>query len=399
MICHWGLYSVLGRGEWAMNRERIPIPEYEKLVEQFTAEKFDADELAGLACELGAKYLIFTTKHHDGFCLFDSQLTDYTSARRGPKRDFVREVVDACRRADLHPAFYYSLNDWHHQPDAADALEDPAAHEAFLSYVHGQIRELMTNYGRIDIMWYDGWWPFDAEGWRSEEMNAMVRSLQPQILFNNRNCLPGDFVTPEQHVTPAKGRLWEANLTLNDNWAFVETDTNWKSPKQLLDYLLIAAQYQGNLGINVGPRGDGSIPEVYHQTFSALGDLLRANADAFFNTDRHDMDWLHEGQFTQKGHAAYLHVQRWVGETITICGLDCQAQSARLLASGTPVSFTQVEDKLVLTGLPATAPDSLDTVLAIEMDRQPRRYLTGGMRIPRVPHCQYDPVESMCALP
>ncbi|HEY3415262.1 MAG TPA: alpha-L-fucosidase [Armatimonadota bacterium] len=400
MFVHWGLYSILGRGEWTMNRERIPIPEYEKLVDQFTAEKFDADALAGLACEMGAKYMIFTTKHHEGFCLFDSQLTDYTSVKRGPKRDFVREVVDACRRAGLGIALYFSLNDWHHQPDATDGLENPKAYENFISYVHGQIRELLTNYGKIDTMWYDGWWPFDAKGWKAEEMNAMARALQPHILFNNRNALPGDFATPEQHVTPTPGRLWEACLTLNDNWGFAYNDENWKSPQQLLDYVLTAAQFQGNLVMNVGPRADGSIPEIYHQTFSAIGDVVRANPAAFLNTDYHDMDWACIGKFTQKGNTAFLHVLRWPGETLTIAGLECQAKSARMLASGAPVNFSQVADKLVLSGLPATAPNPLDTVIAIEMDRKPRRYLTGGMRVPNVPHCQYDPVDpNMLALP
>ncbi|MHB9024431.1 MAG: alpha-L-fucosidase [Armatimonadota bacterium] len=400
MFVHWGLYSLLGRGEWTMNRERIPIPEYEKLVDQFTADKFDADALAGLACELGAKYMIFTTKHHEGFCLFDSQLTDYTSVKRGPKRDFVQEVVDACRRAGLRIALYFSLNDWHHQPDATDALENPEAYEKFIAYVHGQVRELMTNYGKIDTMWYDGWWPFDARGWKAEEMNAMVRALQPHILFNNRNALPGDFATPEQHVTPTPGRLWEACMTLNDNWAYANNDENWKSPRQVLDYVLTAAQFQGNLVINVGPRADGSIPDIYHQTFSAIGDVVRANTEAYINTDYHDMDWACIGKFTQKGNTAFLHVLRWPGDTITIAGLECRAKSARILASGAPVSFSQVEDKLVLSGLPATAPNSLDTVIAIEMDRTPRRYLTGGMRVPNVPHCQYDPVDpNMLALP
>ncbi|MHB9134059.1 MAG: alpha-L-fucosidase [Armatimonadota bacterium] len=393
MFVHWGLYSLLGRSEWVMNRERIPIAEYEQLADQFTAERFDADELAGLAVKLGAKYMIFTTKHHEGFCLFDSQLTDYTSVKRGPKRDFVREVVDACRRAGLRISLYFTLNDWHYQPDAVAALEDPKAYDKFIAYVHGQIRELMTNYGHIDCMWYDGWWPFDAKGWQAEAMNAMVRELQLHILFNNRNCLPGDFATPEQHMTAVLGRVWEANLTLNDSWGFTTYDTNWKSPRQVLDLLVKAAREQGNFVINVGPRGDGSIPEVFHDTFGAVGDWLRANGEAIFNTDMPDLDWINHGNWTVKGNTAFLHVLRWPGETLTIAGLQCQAQSARFLVGGQPIAFSQHEDILTLTGLPAAPPDPLDTVIAIEMDRTPKRYLTGGMRVPTVPHCQYDPVD------
>jgi alpha-L-fucosidase len=393
MFCHWGLYSLLGRGEWVMNREQIPPAEYEKLAERFTAEKFDAGKLADLALLLGAKYMVFTTKHHEGFCHWDSKLTDYTAAQRGPKRDLLREVVEACRERGLRVGLYFSLNDWHHQPDAVAALEDEQAHEEFLAYVHGQIRELLTNYGHIDVMWYDGWWPFDAVGWRAEKMNAMVRELQPHILINNRNALPGDFGTPEQHMTPTPGRLWEACLTTNDSWGYSPTDRNWKRPEQLIQNLLLTARRQGNLLLNVGPRGDGSIPEEYYEIFGRLGDWVRSNGEAFFNTDPEQMDWIGQGTWTVRGKTAYLHVLRWPGEELVVTGLQCQAQSARLLVSGEPVRFEQNEGKLRLSGLPAEAPDPLNTVIAIEMDRPPRQYCTGGMRVPKVPHCQYDPVD------
>ncbi|HEY3398439.1 MAG TPA: alpha-L-fucosidase [Armatimonadota bacterium] len=393
MFVHWGLYSLLGRGEWVMNRERIPIPEYEKLADQFTGENFDAGALADLAVTLGARYMIFTTKHHEGFCLFNSQLTDYTSVKQAAKRDFVAEIIAACRERGLKIALYCTLNDWHHQPDAVDALEDPAAHEQFLAYVHGQIRELMSNYGHIDTMWYDGWWPFDAEGWGAEEMNDMVRELQPHILFNNRNCLAGDFATPEQHMTAVPGRVWEANLTLNDSWGYNPWDQNFKTVRQVLQLLLQAAREGGNLVLNVGPRGDGSIPERYYEVFGQIGDLIRANQEAFFGTDPSQMDWIGQGNWTVRGNTAYLHALRWPGTELTVAGLQCQAQSARYLATGEPVAFRQVEDKLTLSGLPAAPPDELDTVFAIEMDGPPRQYMTGGMRIPNAPHCQYDPVD------
>lgn len=398
MFVHFGLYSLLGRGEWTMNRERIPIPEYEKLADRFTVENFSADALADLAVRLGARYMVFTTKHHEGFCHFDSKLTDYTTVHHGPKRDLVREVVDACRKRGLRIALYFTLNDWHCQPDATAALESPEAHEKFIAYVHGQIRELMTQYGHIDTMWYDGWWPFDAKGWRAEEMNAMVRKLQPHILFNNRNCLDGDFATPEQHMTAVPGRVWEANLTLNDNWSFVPNDHNWKSPHQVLQLVLQAARECGNLVLNVGPRGDGSIPEQYYEVFGRVGDWVRANAEAIYGTEPSKMDWVHYGSWTVKGNTAFLHVLRWPEDgEVTVCGLECKAVSARLLASGAPVTFKQVGDKLVLSGMPKTPPDDLATVIAIAMDRTPKSYMTGGMRIPKVPHCQYDPVQSNLA--
>jgi len=400
MFIHFGLYSLLGRGEWTMNRERIPIAEYETLADRFTIERFDAGELADLAVTLGARYVIFTTKHHEGYCLFDSALTDYTSVKRGPKRDLVREMVDACRERGLRIALYYSLNDWHHQPDAVAALEDPAAHTQYLDYIHGQIRELMSNYGTIDVMWYDGWWPFDAEGWRAEEMNAMVRELQPNILFNNRNCLAGDFATPEQHMTAVQGRVWEANLTLNDNWGYHAFDNNWKSAQQVLQLVLQAARECGNLVLNVGPRGDGAIPEPYSKVFGQVGAWVSANREAVFTTDIPQMDWCNAGCWTAKGTTAYLHVLRWTGSALTLCGLQCKTLNVRFLADGSPIKFEHDGDRLVLSDLPDTPPDPLAAVIALEMDGPPRQYLTGGMRVPCVAHCQYDPVQpNLLALP
>jgi len=209
MFVHWGLYSVLGRHEWVMEDEDIPVAEYERLAKRLQPKPNAPRDWAMLARAAGQEYMVMTSKHHEGFCMFDTKLTDYCASRRGPGRDLVREYVEAARAEGLRVGFDYSLMDWHH-PDGARCATDETARKRFVAYTHGLIRELMSNYGRIDILWYDVAWPLDAAGWESERMNQMVFRLQPDIIVNNRNQLPGDFSTPEQHITAEKqGRAWE----------------------------------------------------------------------------------------------------------------------------------------------------------------------------------------------
>ncbi len=218
MFIHWGLYSVLGRHEWVMENEGIPVTEYEQVALRFKPKPNAAREWARLAKQTGQKYMVMTTKHHEGFCNFDSKLTDYCAPKQGPGRDLVKEYVEAARAEGLRVGFYYSLMDWHH-PDGAKCATDELARRRFVDYIHGQIRELLTNYGKIDILWYDVAWPLDAKGWESDKMNEMVFQLQPEIIVNNRNKLDGDFATPEQRIQ-ADQRAWESCMTMNDSWGY-----------------------------------------------------------------------------------------------------------------------------------------------------------------------------------
>ena len=410
LFCHFGLYSTLGQGEWAMNRNGIDPGEYEKLADRFTARRFDADALAQLAVDLGAHYLVFTTKHHEGFCLFDSKLTDYTAAQRGPRRDLVREVVTAARRRKLRVGLYYSLNDWRHNPSGLDALEDydPKTHRggpryrAYIAYIHGQVRELLTNYGRIDTLWYDGWWPFDARGWQARRMNAMARQLQPHILVNNRNGLPGDFATPEQHLTEAPGRISEFCITLNDNWGFHAGDQNWKSPRQVVDMVIKATRVSGSLLLNVGPDGLGAIPRPSVDILRAAGRWVQRHEDALRPTKRSPqpsvaprLDWNHhcaQGAITAKPGRTFLHITSWPGPELVLRGVRGKVTAARLLTTGEPVKFTRHGDRLVLGGMPQRAPDPIASVIELRHAGPLSSYLTGGLRTPRGPHPQYDPV-------
>src|SRR5579872_5069390 len=207
MFIHWGLYSVLGRHEWAMEEEGIPVSEYEQLAKRFQPQPNAARAWARLAKAAGQKYMVMTSKHHEGFCNFDTKLTNYCAPKQGPGRDLVREYVEAARAEGLRVGFYYSLMDWHH-PDGARCKTDEQARRRFVDYIHGHIRELLTNYGKVDVLWYDVNWPLNAQEWEAEKMNAMVFELQPEIIVNDRNGLQGDFSTPEQTIR-ASSRAWE----------------------------------------------------------------------------------------------------------------------------------------------------------------------------------------------
>src|SRR5271168_158874 len=218
MFVHWGLYSVLGRHEWVMENEGIPVADYQLLAKRFEPQPNAARAWAKLAKATGQKYMVMTTKHHEGFCNFNTKLTNYCAPKQAAGRDLVLEFVEAVRAEGLRVGFYYSLMDWHH-PDGARCATSEEARLRFVEYTHGLIRELMTNYGKIDVLWYDVDWPLTAEQWESERMNKMVFELQPDIIVNNRNGLPGDYATPEQEIHPAKdGRAWETCMTLNESW-------------------------------------------------------------------------------------------------------------------------------------------------------------------------------------
>jgi len=385
MFIHWGLYSVIGQHEWAKEVEGIPIPQYELLAKQFKPRPNAAREWAKLAKAAGQKYMVMTTKHHEGFCHWDTKLTDYCSPKQGPGRDLVREFVDAARAEGLRVGFYYSLMDWHH-PDGAICKTDLAARKRFVDYTHGLIRELMTNYGKIDVLWYDVDWPLTAAEWESERMNKMVFELQPEIIVNDRNGLEGDFGTPEQEIRAAKsGRAWESCMTLNDSWGFNRGDDGWKTPKNIVSNLAECARGSGNYLLNIGPKPDGSIPEESVKVLEAVGKWLDTNGKAIYGTDRGDFSWNTNAQYTRRGNTLYIHQQYWPGHTpaaetliffqpevvIAIGGLKAKAKSARLLKTGEPVQFTQDEWALRLTGLPLAAPDQPATVIEVECDAEP----------------------------
>jgi len=375
MFIHWGLYAIPGRGEWVMHQERIPADEYAPLAQQFDPRKFDADAWAALAKRAGMKYMVLTTRHHDGFCLFDSKVSDFTSVKTAAKRDFVAEYVKACRRAGLKVGFYYSLLDWRRPAYWAGPKKDPKGWADLVKYVHAQVRELCTQYGKLDIMWYDGGWPHDAEAWQSKKLNAMVRRLQPHIIINNRSQLPEDIDTPEQHVTASKaGRAWESCMTIGDScgWGYIRHNPNMKSVTQLIQHLVTAAAGAGNYLLNVGPKADGTIQREYVTRLEQIGDWMKVNGESIYGSQRCPFGGGIIGTTTCKGDTAYLHVLRWPGEEACIAGVQNKVKSARVLATGRKARVAQQGDRLFIRGLPKSPPDRHDAVIALELVGKPK---------------------------
>jgi len=384
MFIHWGLYSQLGRHEWAMNRERIPIPEYEKLAPTWRPGPTPAREWARLAKLAGMKYMVLTTKHHEGFCLWDTRQTDYNAVKLGPQRDLVAEYVAAAREFGLRVGFYYSLMDWHH-PDGVLCATDEAARRRFLDFTQGCVRELCSHYGQIDILWYDVSWPLETPArWEAMEMNQMARQLQPGIIINNRSLLPEDFGTPEEHVTAeAAGRAWEACMTFNGAWGYMPISPDWRSVREVVGLLNSAAAGAGNLLLNIGPAPDGSVPPEAVERLTAVGRWLAVNQEAVYGeVDRTDgrLESMPTGLWSLKGHTAYFWVTRWPGIELAIGGLKTPLRRASLLADGKPLSFEQTADRLVLRGLPTRQPDEIagTALIKLEFAAPPQQKLGHG---------------------
>jgi len=373
MFIHWGLYSVLGRHEWVMENEGIPVAEYEQLAKRFNPKPNAARDWAKLARRAGQKYMVMTTKHHEGFCLFNTATTNYCAPKQAAGRDLVKEYVDAARAEGLRVGFYYSLMDWHH-PDGARCADDEAARKRFVEYIHTHLRELMTNYGKIDILWYDVSWPLEAAGWESERMNEMVFRLQPDIIVNNRNKLPGDFSTPEQRIQAEEGdRAWESCMTMNGSWGYQRSDDDWKTPKAVIRNLISCSRDGGNYLLNIGPKPDGSIPEESIRILSSVGQWMDKNGQSIYGSDRCQPRRSNYASFTRKGNTLFAHVHFWPGETVVVAGLMTKVRSAKLLATGQKVEFVQDPMRVRFVGLPEKAPDEPVSTIAIDCESEPKQ--------------------------
>ena len=391
MFIHYGAYSVLGRGEWAMFCERISVKEYEKVARTLKPKPGAAREWAATAKKAGMKYIVLTTKHHDGFCLWDSQQTDYNAVNYGPKRDLIAEYVDACREFGLKVGFYYSLMDWHH-PDCVRSTRSEPARKRFVEFTHACVRELMSNYGQVDILWYDMDRPLkSAKRWESSKLNAMARKLQPGIIINNRSDLPEDFSTPEQRIeaTP-EGRAWEACMTFSGNWGWrPDPREDWASTRDVLDMLRQVTGGGGNLLLNVGPEPDGSVPEISDRVLTEVGRWIRGNEEAIYGqVDRANkvgamsqMDmlstWNSHGFFTRKGNTGYFwwsHCPPTDKRQIPIVDMKTKVKRVSYLKTGKPIKFTQKPRKILLESMPRANPDKIAgvTILKVEFASRPR---------------------------
>jgi alpha-L-fucosidase len=407
LFVHWGIYSVRGRGEQLLCRDLIPLAEYESWADEFHPPSGWAERLVEEAVHAGARYVVHTTRHHDGFCMFQTATHDFNAARRGPKRDLIAELVDAVRGAGLKVGLYYSLLNWRWH-----AYWDPAGYAAefpaMVEEVHTQVHELMSNYGRIDVLWYDGglvpgdmahgMWGADpipvepAAFFRSAELNAMVRRLQPGILINNRAGIPGDFGTPEQRVGGSEydvDRAWETCMTLNyaPGWGYLSHSTANKTAGEVLFNLVDAVRLGGNFLFNVGPRPDGAIDQREGDVLRRIGRWLARHGEAVYGTRPEGIYDLargrvqgpnfHYGMWTCKGSTAYLTLFYYPGESLVLSRIQPGIRSAELLTTGRPLTVERLSNRrMLIRGLPATPPDPLAAVIKVEFEGRPSALLT-----------------------
>jgi len=390
MFIHWGVYAVpasaKGGAEWYLSGSRMQVKDYEKLAPQFNPVRFDAAKWVRTAKQAGMKYIVITSKHHDGFCMFDSKLTDWCITRATPfKRDPLKELAAECRKQGVRFCFYHSIMDWHHpdyvprRPWEGDARPATGASlDRYIQHMKGQLRELLTGYGPIGVLWFDGGWEHNAAELHSAEVNAMIRSLQPAILINDRNQLPEDFSTPEQTIPAGampNDRLWETCMTINDTWGYTKDNTNWKSTEDLVRKLCDIAHKGGNFLLNVGPTELGEFPEPINERLAGMGKWLAANGRAIYGTTKSPWRRLtFDGRCTVKGSRVYLHVFRWPDDGLELAGLLTPVRSARALVTGRTLPCSRT----VADGVPAvriSKPDTLDpiaTVVELQLAGPPR---------------------------
>lgn len=396
MFIHWGLYSAGGMDCWMMHDMGIPSNEYvRRLSPRFTAKCYDPDQWMQTAKSAGCKYVIMTSRHHDGYCLWDTDTDPLNSARLTPRRDLIGEFVKAARKAKLRVGLYYSLLDWRYPAYFAGPRNDRKGWQALVEQAHAQVRELMTRYGRIDILWYDGVWqdvagrwgfvPTDkqlADAWRSRELNRMVRRLQPNIIINDRSAVPEDYGTPEQAVDWIEQSLrgkpmrpWELCDTMGDLWAYAPTDRNKKTARELVFRLLNCISRDGNYLLNIGPKPDGGIAPWQVRMMRQVGQWVHAHRETIYGCGgewrRPFTTGLAPWRPTRKGNNIYLHMMRYPGtRPCSISRMhDYRLKSARLLDTNTPLKIVRDETCDHIVGLPARSPDPIAPVIKLTIQQ------------------------------
>jgi alpha-L-fucosidase len=389
MFIHWGLYALIGRGEWVMHNERIPAPEYEKLAPQFNPVQFDAREWVKLAADAGQKYMVITSRHHDGFSMYDTKLSDYKITNTPFRRDPLAELAEACtKNGEVKLGFYVSLLDWHH-PAYRFRAESGLAWEDYLGFLHGQVRELCSHYGEVCAFWFDGDWPrhalteenayFAAGGsFEYEQLYGIIRELQPDaVIHNNRHekPLPGEDVQGFEQDLPGANTAGfntteiydlpiEVCMTINDNWGIHFADHNHKSARRLLHNLVRSASAGGNYLLNVGPTAEGTILPEHARRLREMGMWLKLNGDSIYGTRAGVFAPTSETVSTRKPGFDFVHILEYSSDCVKLAGARESVQSAYLLRDGTPIPLNWKNGQLALC-IPAALRDPFDTVVVL----------------------------------
>lgn len=407
LFIHWGPYAQWGRGEQVLFREHLNHEEYAKQACAWNPEHFDPELWAYTAKKAGFKYACLTTRHHDGFCLWDSAYTDYSSAKQAAGRDFVKEYTEAFRKAGLRVGLYYSWIDWRLPAYFDGPQKDPEGWERVRTYLHNQVKELLTNYGQIDHFFFDGVWPRNADDLQSVELLEEMRKLQPNILINNRlgysnkieghradggigagdSDTLGDFGTPEHAIASEATRLWEScQVTTWRLWSHVIGE-RWRNTDVLLDMLCECAEkggkHGGNLLLNVGPTADGQLPPEFVERALEIGRWLDVHGEAIYGTDGGSLtEFITRGRQTMKDNKLYLIIRFWDGRPeLRLADLTSRVLDVELLTTGQSLPFEQDGDTLIINGLPREAPTRLFPVIRITCDGKPTTNDWGEYRL------------------
>lgn len=393
MFIHWGLYALPARHEWVKSRERMSNEVYQKYFDHFNPDLYDPRQWARTARQAGMKYMVITSKHHEGFCLWDSKLTDYKATKTPYGRDLLRPFVEAARAEGLRVGFYYSLLDWYHPEYTPDIFHPMRDDEAFVAqaknrdmrkyaeYVHGQIRELLTFFGKIDILWCDFSFPNSTykgmpgkgkEDWQSEKLVAMVRELMPDVILNNRLDVPGDFVTPEQYqprfAVEIEGKrvMWEACQTLNGSWGYDRDNLDWKTPDMLVRMLVDTVSKDGNMLLNVGPNGRGEFEPRAVRVLEEIGEWMRLHSRAIYGCGPAPFTPPPDCRYTMnaQGDRLYLHIFSWPFKHLYLDGLADKVEYAQLLNDASEVAMRPSGGEL------STAPSPADNTLLLQVPIQ-----------------------------
>ena len=390
LFIHWGVYSVLGDGEWVMNNQQIPIKTYEKLPSFFNPIGFDAKQWVSLAKAAGMKYITITSKHHDGFAMWDSKVSDYTIVKRTPyAKDVLKQLADACRQEGIKLFFYHSQLDWYH-PDyyprgftggSFTGREESGDMNKYLEYMDAQLTELLTNYGEVGGIWFDGMWDKKDDDWQLERTYKLIHQLQPGTLIGSNHHrtpyvgedfqmfekdLPGHNTTgfaPEQKIGALPKETCE---TINNSWGFNLKDDRHKSVKELVHYLVKAAGYDANFLLNVGPMPDGRIQPEHSERLLQVGQWLNQYGETIYGTRGGPIAPHSWGVTTAKGNKVYVHILNWMDESLLIPSWGKKVRSAKFFNDQTPVKFIQNEFGITLK-IPREKMNELDTVLELEL--------------------------------
>ena len=403
MFIHWGLYAVpsgewkgkTGYGEWIRTSAEIPLDVYDHFREQFNPVKFNADTWVKMAKDAGVKYIVITSKHHDGFCMFDTKQTDFSIMNTPFHHDPMKDLAAACHKYDITFCFYYSIMDWHHPdylPRRNWEKDRPVAGADFgryVDYMKAELKELLTNYGKIGVLWFDGEWENTWNEKYGKEIYEYCHSLQPDLIINNRvgagrmdmegltkeGAFGGDFGTPEQQIpaTGLPGVDWETCMTMNDHWGYNKNDKNFKSSKELIQMLADIASKGGNYLLNVGPTPEGLIPPESIERMKAIGDWMKVNGESIYETKASPFRSLGWGRCTRKeipgGVRLYLHVFDWPEtHTLSVTGLLNEPVKAWILSDPehTLLKITRSEDALLIT-VPTEMPDTINSVVVLDL--------------------------------